>query len=146
MTPSPRAASAGAAFASRSNTSTTTLRQIGVPMILTTVSTAAGFLSLLVTDVRPIRQMGLFAAAGFFAAVGFFKARVAASAASARIVAVADAYDAMASNRPYRQGMPIEKIEAIFRSGAGQQWDPDIVEALMGSLDDIQAISQSEGN
>ena len=64
---------------------------------------------------------------------------------SARIVAVADAYDAMASNRPYRQGMPQEKIEAIFRSGAGQQWDPDIVEALMDALGDIQMISQSEG-
>ena len=64
----------------------------------------------------------------------------------ARIVAVADAYDAMASNRPYRQGMPLEKIEAIFRSGAGQQWDPDIVAALMEAMDDIQAISQSENN
>ena len=63
---------------------------------------------------------------------------------SARIVAVADAYDAMASNRPYRQGMPMEKIESIFRSGAGQQWDPAIVEALMDALDDIQQISQSE--
>jgi putative nucleotidyltransferase with HDIG domain len=65
---------------------------------------------------------------------------------SARIVAVADAYDAMASNRPYRQGMPQEKIEAIFRGGAGQQWDPDIVEALMDALMDIQAISQSESD
>jgi response regulator RpfG family c-di-GMP phosphodiesterase len=65
---------------------------------------------------------------------------------SARIVAVADAYDAMASNRPYRQGMPIEKIEAIFRSGAGQQWDPDIVDALLEALEDVQAISQSESN
>lgn len=40
------------------------LREVGVPMILTTISTAAGFLSLLVTDVRPIRQMGLFVAIG----------------------------------------------------------------------------------
>jgi predicted RND superfamily exporter protein len=53
---------------------TTTLRQIGVPMILTTISTAAGFLSLLVTDVRPIRQMGLFAAVGivFAGFISFF--------------------------------------------------------------------------
>ncbi len=53
---------------------TTTLRQIGVPMILTTISTAAGFLSLLVTDVRPIRQMGLFAAVGivFAGIISFF--------------------------------------------------------------------------
>ena len=40
------------------------LREVGVPMILTTVSTAAGFLSLLATDVRPIRQMGVFVAIG----------------------------------------------------------------------------------
>lgn len=40
------------------------LRQVGVPMILTTISTAAGFLSLLATDVRPIRQMGIFVAIG----------------------------------------------------------------------------------
>jgi predicted RND superfamily exporter protein len=35
------------------------LRHVGVPMILTTISTAAGFLSLTFTDVRPIRQMVL---------------------------------------------------------------------------------------
>jgi len=65
---------------------------------------------------------------------------------SARIVAVADSYDAMASNRPYRKGLPQEKIESIFRSGAGQQWDPVIVEALMGALDEIQVISQVESD
>ncbi|MDA3937301.1 MAG: MMPL family transporter [Actinomycetota bacterium] len=43
---------------------TTTLRQVGIPMILTSLSTMAGFLSLLVTDVEPIRQLGLFTAVG----------------------------------------------------------------------------------
>ncbi len=42
----------------------TTLRQVGVPMILTSLSTMAGFLSLLATDVHPIRQLGLFTAVG----------------------------------------------------------------------------------
>ena len=41
-----------------------TLREVGVPMILTTISTAVGFLSLLATDIAPIRQLGLFAALG----------------------------------------------------------------------------------
>lgn len=52
----------------------TTLRQIGVPMILTTVSTAAGFLSLLVAEVRPIQQLGLFTAIGisFAGLISFF--------------------------------------------------------------------------
>ncbi len=40
------------------------LREVGVPIILTTISTAAGFLSLLFTDVQPIRQLGLFSAIG----------------------------------------------------------------------------------
>lgn len=51
-----------------------TLKEIGIPMILTTISTAAGFLSLLATDVRPIRQLGLFAAVGivFAGIISFF--------------------------------------------------------------------------
>jgi predicted RND superfamily exporter protein len=50
------------------------LSEVGVPMILTTISTAAGFLSLLITDVSPIRQLGLFAAIGigFAGLVSFF--------------------------------------------------------------------------
>lgn len=50
------------------------LSHVGVPMILTTVSTAAGFLSLLFTNVEPIRQLGLFTAVGIGLAgvVSFF--------------------------------------------------------------------------
>jgi len=61
---------------------------------------------------------------------------------SARIVSVADAYDAMASNRPYRQGMPTEQIEEVFRAGAGRQWDATIVAALFSIRDEIHAIAQ----
>lgn len=50
------------------------LSEVGVPMILTTISTSAGFLSLLVTDVTPIRQLGVFAAIGigFAGLISFF--------------------------------------------------------------------------
>lgn len=50
------------------------LSEVGVPMILTTISTAAGFLSLLATDVQPIRQLGLFTAIGITLAgfISFF--------------------------------------------------------------------------
>jgi hypothetical protein len=50
------------------------LSDVGVPMILTTISTAAGFLALLTTDVQPIRQLGLFTAIGITCAgiVSFF--------------------------------------------------------------------------
>ncbi len=50
------------------------LSEVGMPMILTTISTSAGFLSLLVTDVTPIRQLGIFAAIGigFAGLISFF--------------------------------------------------------------------------
>jgi len=53
---------------------TSTLRQVGVPMILTTISTAAGFLSLTFTDVAPIAQLGAFTATGivFAGIISFF--------------------------------------------------------------------------
>lgn len=41
-----------------------------------------------------------------------------------RIIAVADAYDAMTSDRPYRKGMTHEKALAILEDGKGTQWDP----------------------
>ena len=58
----------------------------------------------------------------------------------ARIMAVADAYDAMTSDRAYRKGMPHEKAIEIITSGAGTQWDAQCVEAFLGVIDDITAI------
>lgn len=42
-----------------------------------------------------------------------------------RIIAVADAYDAMTSNRPYRKGMDHDRALAILEQGRGTQWDPE---------------------
>ena len=52
----------------------------------------------------------------------------------ARIVAVADAYDAMTSDRTYRKAMAQEQAEAILRDGAGSQWDPDIVDTFLSAV------------
>ena len=41
-----------------------------------------------------------------------------------RIIAVADAFDAMTSDRPYRNGMSHEKALTILEEGKGTQWDP----------------------
>jgi HD-GYP domain-containing protein (c-di-GMP phosphodiesterase class II) len=60
-----------------------------------------------------------------------------------RILAVADAYDAMTSDRPYRQGMPHEKAESILKTGAGKQWDADIVEAFFHGMEQILEIKST---
>lgn len=59
-----------------------------------------------------------------------------------RILAVADAYDAMTSDRPYRQGMPVEKADSILREGAGTQWDAAIIDAFFEAKDEINRITQ----
>lgn len=51
-----------------------------------------------------------------------------------RIIAVADAYDAMVSPRSYREALSQEKALEILQAGAGSQWDPKVVEALMTVL------------
>jgi HD-GYP domain-containing protein (c-di-GMP phosphodiesterase class II) len=62
----------------------------------------------------------------------------------ARITAVADSYDAMSSDRPYRRGMPDEKVDAIFRAGAGTQWDPQVVEAFFACRDQLRELIRDE--
>jgi HD-GYP domain-containing protein (c-di-GMP phosphodiesterase class II) len=58
----------------------------------------------------------------------------------ARIMAVADAYDAMTSDRAYRKGMPHERAIEIIKAGAGSQWDAHVVDAFLNVIDDISAI------
>ncbi|HYL07341.1 MAG TPA: HD domain-containing phosphohydrolase [Candidatus Udaeobacter sp.] len=50
----------------------------------------------------------------------------------ARIVAVCDAYDALVNDRPYRMRRTHDEATAILRSGAGGQWDPDVVDVFLG--------------
>ena len=49
----------------------------------------------------------------------------------ARILAVADVFDALTSDRPYRDGMPAEHVSAVILRQAGRQFDPMVVEAFL---------------
>ena len=51
---------------------------------------------------------------------------------AARIVAVADTFHALISDRPYRKGMGVEKACEILKSGAGKQWDADLIRHFIG--------------
>ncbi len=52
----------------------------------------------------------------------------------ARLMAVADAFSAMTTDRPYRKGMPHSKAVSILESGAGSQWDPFYIAAFLKAL------------
>jgi len=52
----------------------------------------------------------------------------------ARVIAVADSFDAMTSDRPYRRGMPVAQAAAILRAGRGTQWEAALVDAFLRTL------------
>jgi putative two-component system response regulator len=49
----------------------------------------------------------------------------------ARIVAIADVFDALSHDRPYRAAWPVLKVAAAIRDEAGQQFDPQLTEAFL---------------
>jgi putative nucleotidyltransferase with HDIG domain len=50
---------------------------------------------------------------------------------AARIVAIADAFDAMATDRPYKAALPLEECEAVLRKTAGKMYDPELIEIFV---------------
>jgi HD-GYP domain-containing protein (c-di-GMP phosphodiesterase class II) len=56
----------------------------------------------------------------------------------ARIMAVADSFDAITSTRPYRMGLSKEQTEQIFRDGIFKQWDSRVVQAFLSIHDEIR--------
>jgi putative two-component system response regulator len=58
----------------------------------------------------------------------------------ARIVALADVYDALCSKRPYKASIPEDQAIELIREGAGRQFDPAVFNAFLQSLDEIHLI------
>ena len=54
----------------------------------------------------------------------------------ARIIAVADAYDAMSSRRSYRDVLPQETVRSEIEKGKGTQFDPEVTEVVLGMIDE----------
>jgi len=59
---------------------------------------------------------------------------------SARLMALADVYDALISRRVYKDGMTHEQAATIIKAGRGSHFDPDIVDAFLEIQDEFQAI------
>ena len=60
---------------------------------------------------------------------------------SARLMALADVYDAIISRRVYKEGMSHASAVHIISQGRGQHFDPDIVDAFLAILDEFQDIA-----
>jgi HD-GYP domain-containing protein (c-di-GMP phosphodiesterase class II) len=53
----------------------------------------------------------------------------------ARIIAVADAFDAMTTTRPYRKALPVAEAHRRLAEGAGTQWDPRVISVFLELLE-----------
>ncbi len=59
---------------------------------------------------------------------------------SARIMAVADVFDALSSRRIYKAPMPVEKVFEIIEEGSGKDFDPKCVEVFLESIDKVKQV------
>jgi putative two-component system response regulator len=64
----------------------------------------------------------------------------------ARIVAVADVYDALTSVRPYKDAFPADTAKAIIEEGAGTQFDPVVVQAFQARFEDFLEVQARYGD
>ena len=60
---------------------------------------------------------------------------------SARLMAIADVYDALISRRVYKEGMPHEKAVAIIAEGSGTHFDPDMVDAFLALAENFREVA-----
>ena len=65
---------------------------------------------------------------------------------SARIMAVADVFDALVSRRSYKDGMPFEKAMDIIKEGSGSHFDPQIVKAFVDSEAEVRKIAEDRNS
>lgn len=59
---------------------------------------------------------------------------------SARIMAICDVYDALRSNRHYKEGFSVEKSVSIIRESRGSHFDPDITDIFLQHIDEMEAV------
>ena len=62
---------------------------------------------------------------------------------SARLMAIADVFDALLSQRPYKPAMSIEKTIAIILEGKGTHFDPEVVDAFLKIKDEMLKVAVS---
>ena len=63
--------------------------------------------------------------------------------AGARVFSVADAFDAMTSDRPYRKAIPFDQACQEMADGAGSQFDPAVVDAFTAIVPDLPGLHAS---
>ena len=62
----------------------------------------------------------------------------------ARIMAIADVFDAVSQRRCYRDALPVDECFDIIRKGSGTDFDPELVEIFLGAREKVEALMNKE--
>ena len=60
----------------------------------------------------------------------------------ARIIAIADVFDALSSKRVYKEPMELEKVLSIMKNDAGTHFDPELIDLFLANLDQFLEIKE----
>ncbi len=60
-----------------------------------------------------------------------------------RIAAIADVFDALSTDRVYRRAFPLPDVWRMMREGAGAQFDAQLLDLFLGSMDGVLAIKET---
>jgi putative two-component system response regulator len=63
----------------------------------------------------------------------------------ARVVAVADVFDALTTKRPYKEAMPLHEARRYLEDKKGIEFDPTCVDAFLARWDEVEAIARPQG-
>lgn len=61
---------------------------------------------------------------------------------SARVMAVADVFDALMSKRSYKEPFTVEQAMDIIKEGSGKHFDPKVVEAFIAAAEEVRSVSE----
>ena len=64
---------------------------------------------------------------------------------AARIMAIADVFDAVSEKRCYRDAMPLDRCFEIIFEGSGQDFEPMLVEVFLDIRDEVEKIHKDAG-
>jgi putative two-component system response regulator len=62
----------------------------------------------------------------------------------ARVVAVADVFDARTTKRPYKEAMPLQQARRYLEDKKGIEFDPSCVDAFLARWDEVEAIARPQ--
>ena len=63
-----------------------------------------------------------------------------------RILAIADVFDALLSDRPYKKAWPLERALELMRNEAGSHFDPQLVRVFMNGIDEVKEIMKTHAD